>query len=348
MHTDSNGMTRRLPTRQLTLSLALLAFTLLGLPAAAHATHDSVQTPGVLPLNTFESTNNAGATEQPGEPLTLANNTYCNLNDGSERYTGATLWYRVSGIGGQIDLSTEGSAIDTLLAVYNSADTPTISNVLCADDFSASDRTSRLSFIATLGRDYLVQVGGTQFCQPSPCAAGVAPVTPPQGPIRLIARGTAPAQPVQPQPTGPNLPTGPGLPTDPAAPAPQPTAPPVAVPVRFNAEATLTRVRHGRRNVRAIRLSVSGPTGARVRVTCTRGGCRSFSGTVVRRRGITRPLRVPTLSRRILRHGSELRVFITRPGSIGTFIRWRVRRGIAIKSGRRCLPPGTLIPRACR
>ena len=95
-----------------------------------------------------------------------------------------------------------------------------------------------------------------------------------------------------------------------------------------------------------VSLRATGPVGAKVRVTCSRG-CASFSGTIKARRGHARALVIRTLGNRVLRSGTEVRVFITRPGAIGTFIRYTVRKGHLTKSGRRCLAPGSSVPRTC-
>jgi len=177
--------------------LALVAAALVALPAAAIANHnDAIANPVVLPLNTFDTTTNTIATVEVDEPLTVPDDSSCVIGT-SRRFSGATLWYVVTGNGGQIDLSTENSNFDTLLAVYDTATTPTISNGIgCSDDVSGSDVTSRLSFNSVSGLGYLVQVGGTQFCSPTPSCGqggtGLTPADPPTGNVSLIARFTPP------------------------------------------------------------------------------------------------------------------------------------------------------------
>ena len=84
-----------------------------------------------------------------------------------------------------------------------------------------------------------------------------------------------------------------------------------------------------------------------MRVTCSNGGCISFSGTIKLVNGRPRPLDVWTLKNRVVRHRVDVRVSITLPGSIGIQLVWRVRNGRAIPAGRKCLPPGSSVPRPC-
>jgi len=104
------------------------------------------------------------------------------------------------------------------------------------------------------------------------------------------------------------------------------------------------RRRRGR-NVRVTQLNVRGPGGSKVRVTCTRG-CRTFNGTIRRGLGI-KTLRIASLRNRILLHRADVRVFITRPGAIGTHIRFKIRNGAVLKGPRQCLPPGSFSPGRC-
>jgi hypothetical protein len=345
METGISRMRQRSVRRLLWVAMPVVALAALALPASALALNDDVQLAEPLALNTFVPANNTGATTQPGEPLTLQDGTYCDENPAgatsiTEHYTGATLWWRVAGTGGQIDLSTEGSALDTVLAVYNSSDTPTRTNLLCSDDFAfPSDLTSRVSFISVLGQSYLIQVGSAQACnRPAAdptCSAVASPNPPATGNFQLIARGTAPPPPPTTPPPPPPAPIV-------IAPPPPPPPPPLK---RFEADASMAATRSGT-GLNVLSLRVTGPAGARVRVTCSRG-CTPFSGTIKRVSGRARALTVGTIRNRLLRNGTQVRVFITRPGSIGTFIRYTVRRGNLIKSGRRCLAPGSSVPRAC-
>ena len=82
-------------------------------------------------------------------------------------------------------------------------------------------------------------------------------------------------------------------------------------------------------------------------MTCSRGGCTSFSGTIKLVNGRARPLDVWTLKNRVVRDGVDVRVSITLPGYIGIQLVWRVRNGRAIPAGRKCLPPGSNVPRPC-
>ncbi len=95
-------------------------------------------------------------------------------------------------------------------------------------------------------------------------------------------------------------------------------------------------------------LRVTAPAGARISVSCTLARCRSFARTVpsiagVRRRTVT----VTTLRNRALRTGTTVRIYVTRPGAIGTYLTYVIRRGGFRKSPERCLPPGSRRPGPC-
>lgn len=74
---------------------------------------------------------------------------------------GRTVWFRLRGNGHTLRVSTEGSAFDTVVAIYDTANTPTEGNrVACHDDLSPTVRQSRASVANTVrGNTYLVQVG---------------------------------------------------------------------------------------------------------------------------------------------------------------------------------------------
>jgi len=106
----------------------------------------------------------AGFTIEPTEPLTG-----CPMV--------ATAWWRITGTGQVITLSTNFSNFDTVLAVYNQgAGAPAPGNRIACNDDTAG-QTSQVSFASVRGTSYLVQVGGT--------AVG--------GPITLTASAPRPA-----------------------------------------------------------------------------------------------------------------------------------------------------------
>jgi hypothetical protein len=72
---------------------------------------------------------------------------------------GRTVWFRVRGNGHSVTVSTGGSTIDTVAAIYDTANTPTESNRAACND-NAIGNQSRVTVPATVrGNTYLVQVG---------------------------------------------------------------------------------------------------------------------------------------------------------------------------------------------
>jgi hypothetical protein len=110
-------------------------------------------------------------------------------------------------------------------------------------------------------------------------------------------------------------------------------------PPRLSADATL-RAQPTANGVMLLGLSVSAPHGARVRVTCS-AGCSPQARTAS-------AVGFPKLRGAQLRAGSTLAIFVTRPGAIGTYLRYRIARGNFAKV-KRCLNPGSRTPRtSCR
>jgi hypothetical protein len=107
-------------------------------------------------------------------------------------------------------------------------------------------------------------------------------------------------------------------------------------PPRLRADATL-RAQPTTDGVVLLGLAVSAPRGARVRVQCS-AGCRSQAKTA-------RSVGFPKLAGTRLRAGSTLSIYVTRPGQIGTYVRYRIARGNFSKATR-CLNPGSRTPRA--
>jgi hypothetical protein len=72
---------------------------------------------------------------------------------------GRTVWFRLRGNGHALTVSTEGSQIDTVAAIYDTANTPTEGNRAACND-NAIGNQSRVTVPATVrGNTYLVQVG---------------------------------------------------------------------------------------------------------------------------------------------------------------------------------------------
>ncbi|HLH25960.1 MAG TPA: FecR family protein [Chloroflexota bacterium] len=126
------------------------------------------------------------ATTEPGEPLVV--DAACAPTTGGT--LGATVWYTyTTPIPAQVTIDTFGSDFDTVLAVYTGNALGSLSRVACNDD--AQGTQSQLTFAATPGTTYRVQVGGfggavgnlvVNFSQsPGP---GVPRVQPPAAPAK--------------------------------------------------------------------------------------------------------------------------------------------------------------------
>jgi hypothetical protein len=115
-------------------------------------------------------------------------------------------------------------------------------------------------------------------------------------------------------------------------------APPAAAEVRLLSPFPVVRIR-GRVTSRGTRidlLTVRAPRGSRVSVRCHRGGCPR--GREVRTsRG--RTIRFRRFERR-LRPGALVRVFVTKPGRIGKYTRFTVRRRKSPLRRDACTLPG--------
>jgi hypothetical protein len=110
-------------------------------------------------------------------------------------------------------------------------------------------------------------------------------------------------------------------------------------PRRVSAEASL-KAQPTATGVMLVGLTVTAPHGARVRVKCNRG-CAPQAKTAS-------AVAFPKLRGKQLRAGSTLAIYVTRPGAIGTYVRYRISRGNFTKITR-CLKPGSNTPRrTCR
>jgi PKD repeat protein len=99
------------------------------------------------------------------------------------------------------------------------------------------------------------------------------------------------------------------------------------------------------------RFTVEAPVGATVEVRCRGGGCpRRGQVRKVRARTKspkpTRLLRFRRFERR-LKARAALRIFITKPGAIGKYTSFRVRKGKAPKRRDLCMLPGAKLPSPC-
>jgi len=101
-------------------------------------------------------------------------------------------------------------------------------------------------------------------------------------------------------------------------------------------------------------LVVKAPDGAQVIVRCNgrssplrqqnriaANDFRSFGATG------TNALRIHRLERRLLRRGVVVKLFITKPGTIGKYARFQIRRGRAPLRRDDCVAHGSTVPVAC-
>ena len=99
------------------------------------------------------------------------------------------------------------------------------------------------------------------------------------------------------------------------------------------------------------RFTVSAPVGTAVAIRCRGRGCpfRSQRRMVVREREASRValLRVRRLERRRLRAGVVIRVFLTKPGAVGKFTEFKIRKRRVPARTDRCLVPGSARPVPC-
>jgi hypothetical protein len=166
---------------------AVLALMLL-LPSAALAAPANDDLANATPLELDQSDEpagqtNVGATVQTNEPLTPAGAGFCRAG-GFDSTTGVkisdTVWYVVTGDGDPVTLDTRGSAIDTVMAVY---DGDSGDFLKCNDDIRASgtspDRDSELTFPSVAGRNYFVQIGA--------CSGDCVPGAETEGHLAFIA-----------------------------------------------------------------------------------------------------------------------------------------------------------------
>jgi len=99
------------------------------------------------------------------------------------------------------------------------------------------------------------------------------------------------------------------------------------------------------------RLVVQAPPGARVQVRCRGGGCKRHRQTRIAPAGPHAQqngtlLRFRRFERR-LRAGAVLEIFVTKPGTIGKYTRYVIRRGLPPTRRDLCVPPGAKRPSRC-
>jgi PKD repeat protein len=95
--------------------------------------------------------------------------------------------------------------------------------------------------------------------------------------------------------------------------------------------------RIGRTGTRFRVLAVNAPKGATVTVRCRGRGCpfKASSRSAI----ASRQVRIRKLERRLLRAGASIRIYVTKPGSIGKYTSIRIRGGKPPRRSDRCLMP---------
>ncbi len=98
-----------------------------------------------------------------GNVTDLAFDTGCATFDGSGVYiTSSNVWFCYTpAVSCNVTVSTEGSSFDTVLAVYGGCNTiPSLGNLINFNDDGPASRQAEVSFPATAGNGYLIEVGG--------------------------------------------------------------------------------------------------------------------------------------------------------------------------------------------
>ena len=101
----------------------------------------------------------------------------------------------------------------------------------------------------------------------------------------------------------------------------------------------------GRRGTRIREIVLTVPAGSHVQIVCRGEGCPA--GKTKRESAAARTLRIRRFARRLLRPGAVVRISVSKPGTIGKYMRLRIRRGRSPSRIDRCLPPGGERPMRC-
>ena len=101
----------------------------------------------------------------------------------------------------------------------------------------------------------------------------------------------------------------------------------------------------GARGTRIREILLTVPTGSRVKILCRGGGCPGAGA----KRGVAaaRTLHIRRFARRMLRPGAVVQISVTKPGTIGKYMRLRIRRGRSPSRIDRCLVPAAKGPVRC-
>ncbi len=200
--------------RALALSAILVGAIALASPGSALADHndDVVEAVG-LSFNESDTSSNANATVESGEPLTPLGPGFCEDSE-----MGATLWYVFQGTGRRMGVSTAGSDFDTVLAVYTDpgdGGLPGDDPLDCSDD-ATGDLTSAVAIDTVAGQRYLVQAGGYDDFDSGPSTGSLTITIGNDNVLAAIALspgepGTAPTFDATVQTGEPLTPEGPGF-----------------------------------------------------------------------------------------------------------------------------------------
>ena len=110
-----------------------------------------------------------------------------------------------------------------------------------------------------------------------------------------------------------------------------------------------------RRGSRLKTLSVTAPIGATVLVRCGGRSCpvgRQSQLVTLGKQSKGNPatahiVRIKRLEGKLLRSGTRITIFVTKPGTVGKFTSFRIRSGRAPARSDKCLAPGSAKPVAC-
>ncbi len=169
---------------------SVCAISALFLPAHSQAAPANDHYADRLPLQIgfLDTTSNSDATVEPNERLTANDpNGFGCEPSGSEGTSGVpvknTLWWSFQGTGGPVTVSTRGSDVDTVLAIYEFG---TSQLVGCNDDLQPFDETreelhynvdSEMFFETVTGREYSVQIGACTPVPPGTCGVATGKIS---------------------------------------------------------------------------------------------------------------------------------------------------------------------------
>jgi hypothetical protein len=102
------------------------------------------------------------------------------------------------------------------------------------------------------------------------------------------------------------------------------------------------------RFTRLVSITIRRPRkGSTMQITCRGGGCPFRSRTRKIKRNRAKQVVSRPLGRAKLRRGTRLEVRLTKPGTIGSVVRFTIRRGRFPARTELCLPPGAKRPGRC-